>query len=175
MKPRLIILSDLWGIQKSEWIVAYRKLLIKKFEVIYYDCCELGKIDTSIYNQEVIHQQFLKNGIEVATKKLLELEKEKVNILAFSIGGIIAWKAGLNGLKIDKFYAVSSTRLRNETKKPNGNLNVYYGSEDEFKPKKEWYKAINISNQIIENQNHDIYKKAEFVKEICREINNASC
>jgi len=175
MKPRLIILSDLWGEQKSVWISSYTKRLNKKFDVIYYDCCELGKVDVSIYNQDTLHSQFIKSGIETATKRLLELEIGKINILAFSIGGVIAWKAGLNGLNIDSFYAVSSTRLRNETKKPNGNLKVYFGYEDNFKPQIEWYNDLNISNRIIKNQNHEMYKEDEFANEICKEINNNSC
>ncbi len=148
MKPRLIMLSDLWGKQKSAWISAYTKRLTKKFDVIYYDCCELGRIDISVYNQDILHSQFIKSGIETATKCLVELETEKINILAFSIGGVIAWKAGLNGLKIGNFYAVSSTRLRNETKKPDGNLKVYFGSEDNFKPQIEWYKNGSALNLI---------------------------
>lgn len=175
MKPRLIILSDLWGIQKSNWIKAYTKRLNKKFYIRYYDCCEIGKIDISVYNQEVLHNQFINGGIEVATKRLLELEKGKISILAFSIGGVIAWKAGLNGLKIENLYAISSTRLRNETKKPNGNLNIYFGSKDKYKPKNDWHKNLIISNRTIKNKNHEMYKENEFAGEICKEINIASC
>lgn len=175
MKPRLIILSDLWGEQKSAWISGYTKRLNKIFDVIYYDCCELGEIDISIYDQDIIHSQFIKSGIEKATKRLLELEIEKINILAFSIGGVIAWKSGLNGLKIDNFYAVSSTRLRKETKKPNGNLKVYFGSEDNYRPKAEWFNELNISNRIIQKQHHEMYKQDQIADEICKEINNASC
>ncbi|MFK7952440.1 MAG: hypothetical protein AB8B73_06305 [Ekhidna sp.] len=171
MKPKLIILSDIWGKQKSNWIDAYIERLNVKFDVTYYDCCELGEIDISDYRQDVLHNQFIKSGIETASKKLVELETENVNILAFSAGGAIAWKAGLDGLKIDRFYAVSSTRLRNETKKPNGYLKVYFGSEDNFKPETKWYGDLNITYQIIQQQNHEMYKQDEIANTICKEIN----
>jgi len=168
MKPRLIILSDLWGIKKSDWVKAYTKKLNQNFDIKYYDCSELGEIDTSIYSQDALHKQFIKSGIEIAAKRLLELENEKISILAFSIGGVIAWKAGLIGLKIENFYAVSSTRLRNETKKPNGNIIVFYGSKDKYKPKIDRFKKLKITNQIIKNKNHGLYKENEFASKICK-------
>lgn len=172
MKPRLIILSDLWGIHKTDWVKIYINSLNQKFDVKYYDSCELGKIDSSIYNKDEIHKQFVKKGIEIAAKRLLELEKRKINILAFSIGGVIAWKAGLIGLNIGNFYAISSTRLRNETKKPKGNIKVLYGSEDKYKPQIDWSNNLNIEYQIIESKNHEMYKENEIVNEICKRILN---
>jgi len=112
----------------------------------------------------------IKSGIEIATKRLLELENGKISILAFSIGGVIAWKAGLIGLKIVNFYAVSSTRLRNETKKPKGNIEVFYGSKDKYRPKTDWFKKLNIANQIIKNKDHEMYKENEFASKICKII-----
>jgi len=170
MKPRLIILSDLWGKYRSDWIITYTKSLNQKFDIKYYDCCELGKIDTSIYSQDAIHKQFIKSGIEIAVKRLFELEKGKINILAFSVGGVIAWKAGLIGLEIETFYAVSSTRLGNEIKKPKGNIKVFYGSEDKYRPQIDWSKNLNIACQIIGNKNHEMYKENEIASEICEEM-----
>ena len=47
MKSRLLILSDLWGNKRSDWVGFYLKLLEAEFDVCYYDCCELGDVDTS--------------------------------------------------------------------------------------------------------------------------------
>jgi hypothetical protein len=49
MKPKLIMLSDLWGKEKSEWITDYVAVLESKFEIMFYDCCELGGVDKTIY------------------------------------------------------------------------------------------------------------------------------
>ena len=49
MKPKLIILSDLWGKEKSNWVSDYVELLKNKFEIQYYDCCDLGGIDKTDY------------------------------------------------------------------------------------------------------------------------------
>jgi len=112
MKSRLIILSDIWGIQKLGWVKYYIDLLSSDYDIKYYDSCELGEIETNSLNENIRHRQFVNGGIEIAVNKLLELEKKECNILAFSIGGTIGWKAALSGLKIKNLYAVSSTRLR---------------------------------------------------------------
>lgn len=39
---KLILLSDLWGKEKPNWILQYTIVLEKYFDVKYYDCCELG-------------------------------------------------------------------------------------------------------------------------------------
>jgi len=105
----------------------------------------------------------------------MELEKGKINILAFSVGGLIAWKAGLIGLEIENLYAISSTRLRYETEKPNGNLKIYFGSKDNYKPKEDWSNNLNISSLIIQNKNYEMYKEVGFANEICNKIIKASC
>ena len=169
-KPRLIILSDLWGAAVNDWVLYYTELL-HDFDIQYYDCRVLGNVDTLTQNQESIHQQFVTTGIDAAVDELLALEREEVNILAFSVGGVIAWKAGLKGLKINSFYAVSSTRLRHEILKPAGNLKVYFGEEDSFKPTKEWYEILNIDFEIIKNKDHKMYFEKDFAIRLCSEIN----
>jgi len=170
MRPKLIILSDLWGIKKSNWVNIYTKRLNEKFDVKYYDCCELGEIDTSIYNQDILHNQFINGGIEIAASRLLELEKGKINILAFSIGGTIAWKAGVKGLKINNLYAISSTRLRYESKKPNCKINLIFGEKDNFKPNADWFKKTKVKFEIIKNEGHEIYQNPNNVLRVCEEI-----
>lgn len=93
MKSRFIILSDLWGRDKSNWVSDYVELLRDNFEIQYYDCCELGGIDKTIFTEQSLHDQFVNGGFEIAVENLLNKEKGEIKILAFSVGGTIAWKA----------------------------------------------------------------------------------
>jgi len=170
MKSRLIILSDLWGNEKSSWIAHYLNILNSEFEIVYYDCCEIGNIDKSDYTQQNLHSQFIEHGIDNAVEKLIASEPQKVNILAFSIGGTIAWKAGLKGLKINNLFAISSTRLRYETVKPNCNIELVFGEKDTFNPTAEWFKSMNIKPKIIKNAKHEMYKEKHFVVEYCEDF-----
>lgn len=89
-KPRLLLLSDLWGKEKSDWVCFYTDILKERFELKYYDFCELGNVDKTIYSEENLHQQFVNGGIEIAVEKLSQEETATINILGFSIGGLIA-------------------------------------------------------------------------------------
>jgi len=170
MKPRLIILSDLWGREKSDWFSSYVELLMDKFEIQYYDSCELGKIDKTNYTEENLRSQFINGGIEKAVESLLKAEKNQIDILGFSIGGTIAWKAALLGLNVRNFFAVSSTRLRYENEIPNGTIKFYYGENDSNKPNNDWFKKHAIDFEIIKNKEHGFYTDKEFTISICNEI-----
>ena len=54
-KQRLILISDLWGKEDSEWITYYTSILSQHFEVNYYDSCDLGNIDKSNYEKTNFH------------------------------------------------------------------------------------------------------------------------
>lgn len=170
MKPRLIILSDLWGKEKSDWVSGYMELLKDKFEIQYYDCCELGEIDKTNYSEENLHHQFINGGIEKAVANLLKTEKNQVDILAFSIGGTIAWKAALKKLNVRSLLAVSSTRLRYENKIPSRTIKLYYGENDSHKPSPDWFEKQSIHFEIIKNKQHDFYIEKECTTLICNEI-----
>ncbi|PWA07971.1 alpha/beta hydrolase [Flavobacterium laiguense] len=170
MNSRLIILSDLWGKEKSDWVSAYVELLKDKFEIQYYDCCELGGIDKTNYTEENLHSQFVNGGIEKAVEHLLKTEKNQIDVLAFSIGGTIAWKAALKGLNFRSFFAVSSTRLRYEDEIPNGVIKLYYGENDSNKPSENWFEKLSIDFEIIKNKEHNFYAEKDFTTSICKEI-----
>jgi esterase/lipase len=170
MKPRLIILSDLWGKGKSKWVAGYVDLLNDKFEIQYYDCCDLGGIDKKNYTEENLHSQFVNDGIEKAVENLLKTEKNKIDVLAFSIGGTIAWKAALKGLNVRKLFAVSSTRLRYENEIPNGIIKLYYGENDSNTPSDDWFEKYSIDFEIIKNKEHSFYTEKDFATSICNEI-----
>lgn len=164
-KPRLLLLSDLFG-GNPEWIQNYIEILEPKFDVQYYDVLKLAQIDSSTDEKE-IHNQFLNGGIEKAANNLLDLERENVSVLGFSIGGTIAWKACLRGLKVIELVTVSSTRLRFENEISNCKIKLYFGEKDSNIPKYEWFSELGISNLIIENQNHLLYKEKENAFLIC--------
>ncbi|WP_286971111.1 alpha/beta hydrolase [Flavobacterium sp. UBA4854] len=164
-KPRLLLLSDLFG-GNPEWIQNYIEILEPKFDVQYYDVLKLAQIDSSSEEKE-IHNQFLNGGIEKAVNSLLDFEKEEVAVLGFSIGGTIAWKASLKGLKATQLVAVSSTRLRFENEVPNCKIKLYFGEKDSNIPKYEWFSELGISNLIFENQDHLLYQEKENAFLIC--------
>ncbi|GGX31361.1 hypothetical protein [Aquimarina muelleri] len=165
-KQKLLILSDLWGLKKSDWLPYYTDILNEKFEIQYYDCCTLGKLNTSKYTEEALHQQFVNGGIELAVQNLIDKETEIVHILAFSIGGTIAWQSMLKGLKVASLYAVSATRLRYETNKPDGDIKLYFGETDTYAPNKEWLSKMNNIAVIKNKKGHSLYTEPEFAREL---------
>lgn len=171
-KPKLLILSDIWGKEKSEWIDEYTSVLTPYFKIQYYDICCLGEIDKNQYTEEKLHLQFVNGGIEKATANLLKLEKEPVYILGFSTGGHIAWRAGLYGLKIKYLFAVSSTRLRYETEKPKTNINLSYGDNDPYIPRPIWFQKMGLSARFYKDEAHEMYRKKEIAKDIHQSIFN---
>lgn len=170
MKPRLVILSDLWGKNNSEWVKTYEEILKSFYEIEFYDCCELGEVNTSDYTEAKLHEQFVNGGIETAVDKLIHLEKGEIDVLAFSIGGTIAWKSALKGLVIGNLFAVSSTRLRYETKVPNCKIRLFFGEKDTNKPDEDWFNKPRIAYEIIQDKGHNVYSESSFTRRICDEI-----
>ena len=142
-KPDILLLSDLWGKENSDWMDLYLQPLSEYFKITYYDCSELAEVDKSIYTEEHLHKQFVKGGIENAVENLLNKENKFFTIVGFSIGGLIAWKACLSQLSTNNLYAISSTRLRYETIKPSTNIELFYGVDDQHKPSEEWFNQLN--------------------------------
>lgn len=178
MHPKLIIISDLNGFDDSIWMENYLRFLESDFEISSYDSCKLAGINQDELTQDELHSQFINGGIEKAVQKLLELEMNVVNILAFSIGGTIAWKAVLLGLKVTNLYAISSTRLRYENQKPSCTIQLVFSENDLFKPEQSWFDNLNLETSILKNETHEFYKNEEFASHICKQIisecNNAS-
>lgn len=169
-KPKLIILSDLWGREKSGWTDSYVERLQNNYSITCYDCCELGGIDKTSYTEPDLHHQFINGGIERAVINLLANEKEEVSVLAFSIGGVIAWKATLLGLKVKSLFAVSSTRLRYETEKPAGRIELYFGENDVHRPSIDWFRTMKISSHTLRNESHELYRKLEYAQMLSEDI-----
>lgn len=166
----LIILSDLWGTDNASWISYYTKPLKSIFDIRLYDCRELAGIDANINQENIIHTQFLEGGIEKAVINLLKEENDEIIALGFSIGGLIAWRAALAGLKIQYMCLLSSSRLRYETEMPNCSMDLYYAEFDDFQPSGNWFQAHEIKRNIIKNEKHEFYRKNKFAKTICDNI-----
>lgn len=167
---RLIVLSDLWGKSKSDWFAQYETILKSQYEIIFYDCRELAEIHLSDLTEDQIHQQFTNGGIEKAVKALIENEKETVDVLGFSIGGLIGWKTIFEGLKVENLFALSATRLRYEKQHPNCKINLFYAENDQYKPDEEWFTELEIEMNIYKNQEHYFYSNKEIVMEVTKVI-----
>lgn len=170
MKERLIILSDLWGVEDAEWLKYYLVQLNSFFDIACYDSRNLADLNITDQSEESIHHQFVNGGIERAVEALLELEKEQITVLAFSVGGTIAWKAALKGLLANKLFAVSSTRLRYEKEKPKCNCKLYFGEGDLNQPDLHWFQELELTPVRVANKEHEMYKEKDFAYELCREI-----
>ncbi len=167
MKPRLILLSDLWGQGQSHWWKQYTAALAPHFEVQWYDCCELAQLELTPYVQDHLHQQFVNGGIEQAVMELLQRELEQLGpkqILGFSVGGVIGWKAVQAGLNVDQFYAISATRLRYEQAALSENGRLWYGDKDAFRPKQEWLNRQQLQCHILPDTDHDCYTEPSVIK-----------
>ncbi|BDD06533.1 hypothetical protein [Aureibacter tunicatorum] len=166
--PRLIFISDIRGKQENmSWMNEYTKPFESKYDIRVYCAQELAGIDKSISDKGLIHKQFIEGGIEKAVAKLIELESEQINIIAFSIGGTIAWKACLKSLNVENMILISSTRLRYETKPIKGNCTLLYGQLDAHKPDSDWLESMNLGYEIIDNAIHEMYREEKLAEKVC--------
>ena len=161
-KPILLIILDLFSTEEESWIDLYFEELEAFYDIYIYTPRFLEGIANDKQNKEQIHNEFVNGAIEKAVDKLIEMFQDNINVLGFSIGGTIAWKANLKGLKVDRLICVSATRLRNETEKPLSKIDLYYGKDDNYQPDSTWFKTLSIKAHIIENQGHEIYKEDMF-------------
>jgi hypothetical protein len=155
----LIILSDLWGKKKIDCLNYYSMILKDHFKLTFFDSRELAAIDSKDYSEEELHQQFVNGGINQAVTTLLQDVKETTHILGFSIGGYIAWKAVLEGLKASKMTLISSTRLRYENNRPSTVIDLYYGEKDIYRPTLDWFKKLGLNQNIYRGEEYNFYRK----------------
>lgn len=155
----------MWGTQQKEWTSIYMDALSHRYNITCYDCHELGGVDMSTSDQEIIHKQFVDFGIENAVQRLCSIETMPTTYIGLSVGGVIAWKAGLAELPIQHIFAISSTRLRTETVKPTCPINLYYGENDPYKPSLDWLSQMGCEYEIVKDRGHDLYKDEGFIKD----------
>lgn len=170
MKKEIIIVSDLWGAGQSTWLNNFQHTLLGKYKIKFYDACKLGQIDTSNYEEDKLHEQFVAFGIDKAIANLIRIEKEPKTYIACSIGGVITWKAALEGLPVEKMIAISSTRLRMETKSPSCDFQLHYGKDDSNRPSEQWLNTFAKDRYQLMDGDHQIYTEKNLVVEILKEL-----
>lgn len=171
-KEKLILLSDLWGHPGNSWLAEYITLLQAHFQIQNLDSCELAQMPATALSEAERHQYFVQEGIDLAVQQLTNLLKTPTAILAFSIGGTIAWKAGLQGAPITKLYAASATRLRYETQKPHFPIQLAYGALDPYRPKQEWLATMGLKAKHFAASKHDFYAYNASISNIVQDFQN---
>lgn len=169
MHQEIKIISDLWGVNQSDWFENFEQLLSENYDVQLTDACKLAGLDLDPYTQEHLHQQFIDFGIDKAAIALVKRNTTPKIYIGCSIGGVIAWKASKLGLKVKKLITISSTRLRYETVKPDFGCCHFFGHKDKYKPDTKWINTVGQNSTQIVQGGHEIYKRKEVVEQILRE------
>jgi len=172
MAEKLLVLSDMWGIKKGLWITSYFGYLQQYYNIEFYDVQQLANLDLPVMTEENIHQAFVNGGIDTAVAHLLKKEKEPCHILAFSTGGTIAWKAGLQGLPIKSLTAISPTRIRFENDAPNCDVQLIFGECDAFKPDMDWSRKVGVDFRTVSNFGHELYSDEKIISDVCMDLLN---
>ncbi len=167
MAEKLVVLSDMWGIKKGLWITSYFGYLQQYYNIQFYDIQQLATLDIPVQTEENIHNAFVEGGIDVAVAHLLKRETTPVHVLAFSTGGTIAWKAGLKGWPMKSLTAISATRIRFETVRPDCDLELIYGACDTFKPGLHWANDLGVDLKLIPNFGHELYSDEKIIDDVC--------
>jgi len=170
MKKKLLILTDLWGLRKGSFLNHYQDEFKAYFDIRVIDSLELACIDKRVYTKESLHRQFINGGIDRAVERLFLSLDEPVHILAFSIGGVIAWKAAMRSAYVEYLTCVSSTRLRLETKRPSCQVSLIFGSNESFGPMVEWFEAMDTNRIEISGGEHDFYRNNREITVITEQV-----
>ena len=170
MAEKLVIVSDMWGAKKGLWITSYLGYLQQYFDITFYDSQQLANLDLKVNSEENIHNAFVDGGIDTAVAHLLKKETEECHILAFSIGGTIAWKAALQGLPVKSLTAISATRIRMEEISPEIEMDLIFGECDTYKPGMKWAQKVGVALNIIPNFGHELYSDEKIIGEVCEKL-----
>ena len=166
MKPRIAIISDLWGFNNDPYVNIYIEKLYNHFDVDLIDAQLLGDIRPSLDEPE-IHTQFVESGIQLAADRLVKADIHFDLLIGFSVGGTIGWKAIADGAKIDSLITISATRIRKEIIPLTKPVEIYFGELEEHGPSKDWFDSKGLTSKIIKKKGHQIYKDEDFISEIC--------
>lgn len=170
MKKRLLILSDIYGLHQNDWLNHYTDKLKNDFEIVVWDSRVLAGIPAELEDIEQVHRLFVSGGIASAVGNLIQSDEKPDLILGFSIGGTIAWQVAAQNPKLSQLFLISSTRLRKETNRIAIPFELFYGTEDNYKPTPEWFAKMECVPHLLKNEGHEFYKKEVFAKKIVEEI-----
>lgn len=160
-KLKVGVVSDLYGVSQSDWW-SYYTILFSNHDVTIFDSRNLASISSEL-SKEDSHDLFIKAGIEKAALKLANYENFDV-LIGLSVGGVIGWRAIHLGLSVNRYLAVSATRLRYENEIPQGDITLLYGESDPYKPDDKWATDLKVNMKIIPNADHNIYMQSEFIE-----------
>ncbi len=161
----------MWGEQDSEWFSMWKAMITDKTRLTFYDSSKLGRVILKQRSPDQIHNQFVTFGIDHAVKALLAAEHNAKICIGCSVGGVIAWRAALQGLRIDKLITISSTRLRYEVETPLCQVENYFGEHDPYKPNTAWLSTIGKVTSTLIPGGHDIYAQQAVISKIFKELN----
>jgi len=171
MAERLVVLSDMWGVKKGQWITSYLGYLQQYFDIVFYDCQQLANISLTVNSGENLHNEFVSGGIDTAVAHLVKKENTTPShYLAFSTGGTIAWKAALKGVPMKSLYAISATRIRFELDCPTNKTTLVYGENDAYRPSDSWALDLNTPMELIPNFGHELYTDEKIIGKVCQEL-----
>lgn len=162
----------MWGAKKGLWITSYLGYLQQYFDITFYDSQQLANLKLVVNSEENLHRAFVEGGIETAVAHLLQKEKEPAHYLCFSMGGAIAWKAGLLGLPMKSLYTVSSTRVRSEKNRPDCPIQMLFGDGDVYRPKADWYKKMGLTPELVPGFGHTMYTDDKIIQKVSLDLLN---
>ncbi len=67
-------------------------------------------------------------------------------------------------------YAISATRVRYETIRPSGKVELMYGDRDENRPSGEWAKKLGCEMELIEDFGHTLYSDEKIIRKVCQDL-----
>ena len=126
--------------------------------------------NTSLQKDQ-IHNQFVQFGIQRGAQYLLNQHQDTKKIIGCSVGGVIAWNAAIQGLKLDLLVTISSTRLRYQTHRPDCQIFNFFGKDDLYRPDTNWMNEIGKHSSEVMDGDHFIYKTEDKVKYILKKSN----
>lgn len=171
MAEKLVVISDMWGAKKGVWATAYLVYLQQYFNITYYDSQQLARIDAEVgCSDKHLNDAFVRGGLQTAIDQLCQKEKEPCHYLAFGIGGEIAWKAGLKGLPMKSFYAVSASGVLGDIQRSTIPTTLVYGDLDANVPSQDQIDQLEMDTEIILDFGHDLYKEDEIIKKIAKDL-----
>jgi len=170
MADKLIVVSDMWGVQKGLWITSYLGYLQQYFNIEFYDSRELSQVDKHLASSDEVHSAFINGGKDKAVAQLLAKENIASHYLTFCAGGTIAWEAALKGLPMKSLYAISPIDLENHSQGPDCPVKILFGEADDIIYDDEWAIRTGAQIETMPNFGHEMYSDEKIIQKVCLDI-----
>lgn len=170
MAHKLVVLSDIWGAKKGQWITSYLGYLQQYYDITYYDIQKLANIDMPLCTEDNLKKTFELGGANTATSHLLKKETAPAHYLAFSLGADIAWKAALEGLPALSLTLVSGNEISFDKPIPNVPIKLAYGEKDTCIPCKDVVGGFGMDMEVFPKFGHQLYSDEKIIGALCLEL-----